>query len=91
MAVAMIIPPEQFLLLRTVQELEFTAIDLNLYLDTHPEDQQALAHYNAVTQQLQAARAQYEQCYGPLVAAGYGCSGYPWKWIEDPWPWEICY
>ncbi len=87
----MTLPPERLQMLRTIQELEFTAIDLNLYLDTHPEDQQALAHYNAVTQQLQAVRAQYEQAYGPLVVAGYGLSQFPWAWIEEPWPWDICY
>lgn len=28
--------------LRELQELEFVAIDLNLYLDTHPEDEDAI-------------------------------------------------
>ncbi|MCR4397492.1 MAG: spore coat protein CotJB [Firmicutes bacterium] len=85
------IPPEQAALLRRIHELEFSAIDLNLFLDTHPDDQAALCDYNAVTGQAQALREEYEHRYGPLTVAGFGLSRCPWAWIEDPWPWEICY
>ena len=35
-------------LMLRIQALEFTAVDLNLYLDTHPCDARALADYNQV-------------------------------------------
>ena len=76
-------------LLRAVQALEFTAIEFNLYLDTHPEDKKALADFNTTCRQLQTVRREYENRYGPLTACGSTPSRYPWPWIEEPWPWEI--
>lgn len=86
-----VLPPPQLELLRRIQELEFVAIDLNLYLDTHPDDQQALAHYNCVVEQLMALRQEYEGCYTLLTAAGFEPARCPWQWIDEPWPWQICY
>ena len=79
---------KRFGLLREIQELEFTAIELNLFLDTHPEEQQALRDYIQVAQRLDRAVAQYERAYGPLFNFGFSPSEYPWRWIEEPWPWE---
>lgn len=76
-------------LLRKIQELSFSAIDLNLYLDTHPTDEAALGHYNALSEQLACAKAAYEQIYGPLMAFGETPSPFPWRWVQEPWPWEI--
>lgn len=74
--------------LRELQALEFTAIELNLYLDTHPEDERALADYNRIAQELAIAKREYEQRYGPLVHCGWSQSRYPWQWATEPWPWE---
>ncbi|WP_428844934.1 spore coat protein CotJB [Calderihabitans maritimus] len=78
-------------MLRVIQELEFVAVDLSLYLDTHPEDNRALEHYNRVTEQLNLRKREYEQIFGPLAVYGFSPSQYPWRWIEEPWPWEIDY
>lgn len=78
-------------LLRKIQELEFAVIDLNLYLDTHPENQRALMDYNMFTSELIRLKRMYEMKYGPFTNFGYAPSQYPWRWIEDPWPWEIEY
>ncbi|NPV70213.1 MAG: spore coat protein CotJB [Firmicutes bacterium] len=84
--------PERMEMLRRIQELEFTAIDLNLYLDTHPGDEKALCDYHEVTHALHMLHMEYDRRYGPLMAAGHGHDRqFPWRWIEDPWPWEICY
>ncbi len=82
-------PRERRELLRKIQELEFACIDLNLYLDTHPWDQRALAEFNAFASQLAMVKKQYESMYGPLSNFGQSFSQYPWQWIESPWPWEI--
>ncbi|MGB9779711.1 spore coat protein CotJB [Caldanaerobacter sp.] len=78
-------------LLKKIMELEFVCIDLNLYLDTHPEDQKALNDYNYYSGQLSLLKQQYAQYYGPLMPFGHCQSQYPWKWVEEPWPWEIEY
>lgn len=83
--------PEQLALLRELMAAEFTAIDLNLYLDTHPCDQNALADYNATAQQLACLRAEYAQRYGPLLHFGVEPGGGSWVWNCEPWPWEIDY
>lgn len=80
---------EQALMLLQIQELDFAAIDLNLYLDTHPNDKKALHDYNCLTQKLRVLRNEYQRIYGPLVNFGFAPSQYPWRWINDPWPWEI--
>lgn len=81
----------QVSMLKKIMEIEFTCIDLNLYLDTHPNDQKALQDYNYHSEQLKTLKHQYEQCYGPLMPFGCSPSQYPWKWVNDPWPWEIEY
>lgn len=78
-------------MLKTIMALEFTAVDLNLYLDTHPEDQRALTDFNQVAQQLQGLKAKYEQLFRPLLNYGHASGGHGWAWIEDPWPWEMTY
>jgi len=80
---------QQMQMLLQIQELEFTAIDLNLYLDTHPDDQQALSLYNSIVPQLRKSIEAYEQHYGPLLNFGMAASQHPWQWINSPWPWEI--
>lgn len=78
-------------MLRRIQELSFACVDLNLYLDTHPRDQRALRDYNTYACQLMMLTRQYESMYGPMTNFGTAQSQYPWRWIEDPWPWEIEY
>lgn len=75
-------------LLKKIQELEFAAVELNLFLDNHPHNQQALADYNMITENLINMKNMYEAKYGPLTNFGYCPSQYPWKWVEEPWPWE---
>ncbi|OPJ55376.1 spore coat protein CotJB [Alkalithermobacter paradoxus] len=75
-------------LLRKIQELEFAAVDLNLYLDTHPCNQMALRDYNCITQELMNMKRLYEMNFGPLSNFGTAFNQYPFSWVNDPWPWE---
>lgn len=74
-----------------IQAIEFTLVELNLYLDTHPNDRQALNDYNNAVRQLYTLKRNYEARYGPLANFGSAPSKYPWQWIEEPWPWESSY
>lgn len=80
---------EQAQMLKTIQALEFTCLELNLYLDTHPDDQRALADFNTTAGQLAVAKRNYEMVFGPLTNYGHSLSGGGWRWIDDPWPWEM--
>jgi spore coat protein JB len=76
-------------LLREIQQLEFVAIELTLYLDTHPDEPEPLKEYNRTTEQLNQLKMQYERLYGPLASFGVSTSRSPWQWAEEPWPWDI--
>jgi spore coat protein JB len=75
-------------LLRKIQEVEFACVELNLFLDTHPDNEQALCDYNRFTEELMNLKNMYETKYGPLTHFGGSPSRFPWQWIESPWPWE---
>ncbi|MDI6601035.1 spore coat protein CotJB [Calorimonas adulescens] len=77
-------------ILKSLQEVGFAVIELELYLDTHPDDMNALAAYNNLVTQQQNIMMNYERMYGPLRNNSTQ-SCYPWQWINDPWPWEIKY
>ncbi len=76
-------------MLREIQELEFTAIDLQLFLDTHPDNKRALADYIAISAELREAKERYERAYGPLIGYGFGMEDleHGYRWINY-WPWE---
>jgi spore coat protein JB len=81
---------EQLEMLKEIQALEFTAFDFNLYLDTHPNDQRALAEYSRAIRESERLKNMYTANYGPLMAED-NVNQTCWRWIEDPWPWEIEY
>lgn len=75
-------------LLQKIQILEFVIYDTALYLDTHPSDAAALNYYHHHRELLEAAKAEYTQCYGPLTIESV-MSKNKWTWIDKPWPWEL--
>ena len=76
-------------MLRKLQEMEFVAVELNLYLDTHPCDADALNDYNCAVEAICKLKKEYEEEYGPLMNFGFSSSEAPWQWVEGPWPWEL--
>ena len=74
--------------LRRIQQLNFTMIDLGLYLNTHKDCEEALILYGKVQLMHAAAKAKYEECYGPLTIEGVDTEKDGWSWINGPWPWE---
>lgn len=82
---------ERLGMLKEIQELEFAAVELVLFLDTHPQDQAALRDFYAVQSKFLAAVKRYEDIYGPISFFSTSPGKFPWQWIEDPWPWEIDY
>ncbi|MDD3225391.1 MAG: spore coat protein CotJB [Clostridium sp.] len=76
-------------LLNKIRQLKFAAVDLNLYLDTHPDNEKALEDYNTISELLTKSISFYETNYGPLINFGSSQSKFPWQWTNEPWPWEI--
>ena len=61
--------------------------DIKLFLDTHPEDKQALSLYQQYRKIRNDALAQYTENYGPLNPYDSIDTAY-WSWVESPWPWQ---
>lgn len=72
---------------KAVYETGFAMDDILLYLDTHPEDQRALAYYEETREAWKQARCAYIANVGPLAYADVTDTN-KWTWIERPWPWE---
>lgn len=75
-------------LLKELMAIDFTIIELNLYLDTHPCDYRALSLFNENVNRAKILRNNYEQTYGPLTASNSFNTKQTWQWINSPWPWE---
>ena len=76
-------------LLKKIQEMEFVTIELQLYLDTHPGDQEALNDYRCAVQVLRRHLKEYEENFGSLAEDGYHDPCGRWNWIDGPWPWQM--
>jgi spore coat protein JB len=74
-------------LLKNIMMLDFMAVDLELFLNTHPEDSEALEMYNNVIANGDKCRCYYENVFGPLCSfRSEGKNG--WLWPEEIWPWQ---
>ena len=72
-----------------VLRLEFMAWDLRLFLDTHPNCQEAQEAFGNLLERARQARQGYESQYGPLNwTSSQGESGQDGDWTQGPWPWQ---
>lgn len=77
---------EQEKMLTNIDAYCFAAHDLNLYLDTHPEDKNMIDLYNKYIDETNQLINQYENMFGPLFVNSNQTT--PWSWNKKPWPWE---
>ncbi|EGT3616056.1 spore coat protein CotJB [Clostridium perfringens] len=78
-------------LLDEIQKLQFYAIELNLYLDNFPENEEATADFKEISSKLSEAIKNFELEYGPISNFGNAYIQNPECWVNQPWPWEIKY
>lgn len=75
-------------LMKQLQMYDFAVIEAGLFLDTHPNDKEALNYFNKVRKLAENAREDYEKKYGPnLMTSTEGRTN--WEWALKPWPWEV--
>ncbi|AST06951.1 spore coat protein CotJB [Anoxybacillus sp. LAT_35] len=82
-------PKEYYDLLHQLQAIDFALVDLTLYLDTHPNDYEAIRQFNELSLERRKLKKQYETQFGPLQQYGNSYSQYPWDWSKTPWPWQV--
>ncbi|MCH5324086.1 MAG: spore coat protein CotJB [Eubacterium sp.] len=77
--------PQCARLMQQLAAADFFALDMQLYLDTHPDDTKALEIYREAVKQAKACRQAFEASCYPLRAtsAGEGCT---WNWLNGLWP-----
>ncbi len=73
-------------LLRELQKLDFSIVELVLYLDAYPNCKKALDYYKKLT-------AEREKVADQLAWSGKPTNplcnkGDVWNWTQAPWPWE---
>lgn len=74
-------------LMLQLQELQFGLLEIQLYLDTHPNDPKAQQNLMQLAQQISLLMPRVEKYYGPLTSLGFSREN-PSRWITEPWPWE---
>ncbi|MBQ1504376.1 MAG: spore coat protein CotJB [Oscillospiraceae bacterium] len=73
-------------LLRAIQIADFALVEANLFLDSHPDDENALRYYGTYKKRLDELTEDYVNQFGPLTARQY--EGWDrWKWVDEPFPW----
>ena len=80
---------DYYQMLEELQAVDFACVELNLYLDTHPDDLEAIKQYNTLTKKAKELRQAFEERFGPLMHFGHSYSVHPWAWIDSPWPWQV--
>lgn len=74
-------------LLKKLNGYAFAAYDWNLYLDTHPDDKDAIAMFKKMSNRAKELYAEFQEKFGPLTADASNNSDF-WDWIDNPWPWD---
>ena len=73
-------------LMKQINEASFAMDDVLLFLDTHPDNAEALQYYKTVTAMRKDAMDAYQSHFGPLMVDSV--TGSTLDWETEKWPWE---
>lgn len=77
-------------LLMKISQISFAVDDIKLYLDGHPDDENALAYFEEKNALRQEALSVYARNYGPLtIETANDDESRCFSWVLQAWPWEI--
>ena len=71
-------------LLLKLSTAQFAMWELHMFLDTHPNNCEAIALKEKYEKQFNKLKDEFEEKFGPITMQ----SGTPNDWIENPWPWD---
>ena len=83
----MISQMNQSQLLHWIDMVSFAVVEITEYLDTHPDDEEALKYFNHYADLRRTALRAYAQIILRLPSTPQILDNY-WRWASDPWPWE---
>ena len=75
-------------LLTNIDALSFAMVDLGLFLDVNPNNQEAIKLFNQYREEKEKLTKEYESKYGPITLDSDSLNSYPWSWNDIPWPWD---
>ena len=67
--------------------LDFVIRELNLYLDTHPDDREAFETLQKCIRMRAEGHKRYTEQYGPVTVSDLSCADV-YDWLNAPWPWQ---
>ena len=76
-------------LLRQIQMASFAVVEAQLFLDTHPTEQAAIAYFNRYNKKKAELCDEFTRRFGPLSLMNYESPSQSWDWVKGPWPWEM--
>ena len=72
---------------RKLSAAQFAVWEIHLFLDTHPNDEDALAAYNKYLARYEELYREFTEKYGALSAQNTA-DDKNWQWVDAPWPWD---
>lgn len=77
-------------MLKDIGIVDFTLVELTLYLDTHPFDRSAMEYFNHYSRMKNQLVKEFSQKFFPLTK-DMAESNKEWRWGMAPLPWEgVC-
>ena len=74
-------------MLNDISIVDFVLVDLSLYLDTHPFDQEAMEYFNHYVRIKNKMSRDFSMRFFPLTK-DLAESNKEWRWGAAPLPWE---
>ena len=74
-------------LMHTIQTSGFALDELGLFLNTHPDCEEAIEFYDKQRDIYNQAIREYTDYLGPITKYNVNTRR-GWSWTETPWPWE---
>lgn len=78
------LPQDYYQRLHEIQAVDFVIVELMLYLDTHPDDTDAIRQYNQYAGYSRKLKAKFESKYGPLTQGSPDQTESYWSWKKVP-------
>lgn len=75
------------ILMKRLQICEFVLTEVGLFLDTHPDNKDALEHYNKYLEKRNETLDEYTKQFGTVDRTRLHDQA-RWDWVDNPWPWE---
>ncbi len=73
-----------------IDAYDFAILDLETYLDTHPNDSRAIQLRELYRAKREELVHEYEMRFGPYVVTRRDIHDPTcWTWVNDPWPWDL--